>query len=50
MTANRHEKTSWRCCIYDLEAEQLFRNFELQRIKSYGDSVTLEDGTVLHRK
>ncbi len=39
-----------RCCVYDLEADQIYRNLELQEIKSYGDSVTLEDGTVLYRK
>ena len=38
-----------RCCTYDLEADQLYRNLALQEIKSYGDKVTLEDGTVLHR-
>ena len=43
-------KTTWnRCCVYDLEADQIYRNFALQEIKSYGDKVTLEDGTVLHR-
>ena len=43
-------KAAVRCCVYDLEADQIYRNFALQEIKSYGDKVTLEDGTVLHRK
>lgn len=44
-------KTAWsRCCAYDLKADQLYRNLALQTIKSYGDKVTLEDGTVLHRE
>jgi len=50
MAENRLEKFCVRCCIYELEANQLYRNIQLQKIKSYGDSVTLEDGTILHRK
>ena len=37
------------CCSYELEPEQMYRNLKLQKIKSYGDGVALEDGTVLHR-
>ena len=50
MGKSREIKPRYRCCVYDLEAEQLFRNLKLQTIKSYGDSVTLEDGTVLHKE
>lgn len=50
MSENKRVIPHCRCCVYDLEAEELYRNFRLQRIKSYGDSVTLEDGTVLYRK
>ena len=50
MGKNREIKPRYRCCVYDLEAEQFYRNLQLQEIKSYGDSVTLEDGTVLHKK
>ena len=50
MGKNRQKKPRRVCCVYGLEPEKLYRNLELQRIKSYGDSVTLEDGTVLHRK
>ena len=50
MNKNNQANLSWRCCVYDVEAEQIYRNFELQEIKSYGDSVTLEDGTVLYRE
>ena len=46
----RQENTRCRCCVYDLEAKQLSRNLQFQRIKSYGDGVALEDGTILHRK
>ena len=49
MVRNRKIKPRYRCCVYDLEAEQLCRNLQLQEIKSYGDSVMLEDGTVLYR-
>ena len=50
MGKSRETKPRYRrCCVYDLEAEQLCRNLQLQEIKSYGDSVTLEDGTVLHK-
>ena len=50
MDRNRQIKPRYRCCTYDLEAEALCRNLQLQEIKSYGDSVTLEDGSVLYRK
>lgn len=50
MGKNRQKKPRRVCCVYGLEPEKLYRNLELQRIKSYGDGVTLEDGTVLHRK
>ena len=51
MDQSREIKPDYRrCCIYDLEAEQLSRNLQLQEIKSYGDSVTLEDGTVLRKE
>ncbi len=43
-------KPRYRCCVYDLEVEQLYRNLQLQEIKSYGDKVVLEDGTILHKK
>ena len=46
----RKETPHYQCCIYNLEAEQLSRNLQLQEIKSYGDRVMLEDGTILHRK
>ena len=39
----------YRCCTYGLEAEQIYRNLQLQEIKSYGDGVTLKDWTVLHK-
>ena len=48
MSENGQVKPRYRCCIYDMEADQLFRNLQLQEIKSYGDRVTLEDGTILH--
>ena len=50
MGKDRQMKSQCQCCAYDLKAEQLYRNWELQKIKSYGDGVTLEDGTVLYRK
>ena len=50
MDKNRQTKPRNRCCSYGLEAEQLYRNLQLEEIKSYGDGVTLEDGTVLHKK
>ena len=50
MGKNRQRKPRRVCCVYGLEPEKLYRNLELQQIKSYGDGVTLEDGTVLHRK
>ena len=43
-------KPRTRCCVYSLEPDNLFRNLKLLEIKSYGDSVTLEDGTVLHKE
>ena len=50
MDQSREIKPGYRrCCVYDLEAEQISQNLQLQEIKSYGDSVTLEDGTVLHK-
>ena len=49
MDKNRQKKTRYRCCSYGLEADRLYRNLQLQKIKSYGDSVKLEDGTVLYR-
>ncbi len=50
MGKSRGMKPYYRCCVYDLEAEQLYRNLQLQEIKSYGDSVILADGTVLYKK
>ncbi len=50
MGESRETNHRYRCCMYDLEADQLCRNLQLQEIKSYGDSVRLEDGTVLHKK
>ncbi len=50
MSEIRKETPPYQCCIYNLEAEQLSRNLQLLEIKSYGDRVMLEDGTILHRK
>ena len=50
MSGAKKEEGRFPCHIYGLEADQLFRNLHLQKIKSYGDGVTLEDGTVLYRK
>ena len=50
MGKNRQRKPRRVCCVYGLEPEKIYRNMKLQQIKSYGDGVTLEDGTVLHRK
>ena len=50
MAENRQAKLRGRCCVYDLEEDQLSGNLHLQEIKAYDNSVTLEDGTILYRE
>ena len=42
-------KVRFPCCVWDIrDTDRIYRNLDLVEIKSYGNKVTLRDGTLLH--
>nr|MCR4876205.1 hypothetical protein [Clostridiales bacterium] len=50
MRETERKTPCYPCHIYEMaDAKEAYESFEAERIKEYGDDVSLEDGTVLHQ-